>query len=301
MSKRGTRNHNTRKVAINQHQSETKTSHAHPALADDLRHLIARRQTLKLLTAGAAACLVGACDNGGAFSGPEAERTAKGPDGTMCTALPGETAGPFPADGSNNAHGTLANVLDDTGIVRRDMRPDIGGGPETAAPGTPLELTIKLEDVNRACAPLAGYALYLWHCDAVGNYSIYNTKQHNHLRGVAVSDENGEMQFTTIIPGCYPGRFPHMHFEVYRNLAATTDYRNRLLTSQLALPPAVCKAVYEGDESYSASRAAFARTSLAGDMIFADNTENQRNAQLISIKSADIARLEGVVNIALSA
>lgn len=60
---------------------------------------------------------------------------------------------------------------------------------------------------------------------ANSNYSLYSsgiTKQ-NFLRGVQVSDASGLVSFTTIFPGCYWGRWPHIHFEVYRSLALATD------------------------------------------------------------------------------
>ena len=34
------------------------------------------------------------------------------------------------------------------------------------------------------------------------------------LLGVQVTDANGRVTFTLIVPGCYPGRWPHIHFEV---------------------------------------------------------------------------------------
>lgn len=275
--------------------------HHHNALADDLRTLIVRRQTLKLITAGAAACLVGACNNSDAFPGPEAERTAKSADGRECIVDPSETAGPFPADGSNNANGSLANVLADTGINRVDIRPDIGGAPETAAGGIPLDLTITILDVGDNCKPLAGYALYLWHCDAEGQYSIYNISEHNYLRGLGVSNKAGQLRFKTIIPGCYRGRFPHMHFELYPTLASATDYRNRVLTSQLIIPPKICDAVYSAHPLYAESIENFKNIPLENDMIFADNTPKQQAAQTIEIKGGIKSGLKGKVDIGLVA
>ncbi len=271
--------------------------HHHSALPDDLKQLIARRQTLRLITSGAAACLVGACDNSIAFPGPEPEQTALSPDGSECIVHPTETAGPFPADGSNNAHGTLANVLDDSGIRRRDIRPDLGAGRKSAAGGIKLDLTINLLNVGEGCAPLEGYALYLWHCDAEGQYSIYNVAEHNYLRGLGISDTAGNLHFTTIIPGCYWGRYPHIHFEVYPNPEAATDYRNRLLTSQLALPPKICEAVYSAHPLYSKSLENLKNAPLERDMIFTDNTPKQLSAQTIRIKGGIKTGLQGEVTI----
>ncbi len=246
-------------------------------LQHDLRRLLDRRRMLILLGGGAAVAAIAAQGRPPRMPGAEADVTAIGPDGAECVKDPEETAGPYPADGSNRAHGTLANVLADSGIVRTDMRGDLKG--TAAAPGVPLELTLALVDVGNACRPLAGYALYLWHCDAGGRYSLYDLAEQTYLRAVGVADARGEVTFTTILPGCYRGRYPHMHFEVYPSLAKATDYRNRILTSQLAIPGDTCTAVYAGHAAYAASIGNFAASPLARDMIFADNTAKQLAAQ----------------------
>jgi protocatechuate 3,4-dioxygenase beta subunit len=260
----------------------------------DLGVLLGRRAALGWLASAGAAGLLASCgDQAGAQ-----EVSGKGADGLECVVHPAETAGPFPADGSNRAHGTLANVLADSGIVRQDMRSSLGK-PRDTAPGTQLDLTVTLVDVGRSCAPLAGHAIYLWHCDAEGRYSIYDLPGQSYLRAVGVTNESGETQFTTILPGCYPGRFPHMHFEVYPNLERATSYRNRILTSQLAVPADVCKAVYDGVAAYRDSVAAFARTSLERDGIFAGNTPKQLAAQTLALSGDPAGGYRGTVTIGL--
>jgi protocatechuate 3,4-dioxygenase beta subunit len=256
-------------------------------LPHDLGVLLQRRRVLKWLGSASLVTLVSACGDDPIFGRAEAEATATDAGGAVCVAHPGETAGPYPADGSNRAHGTLANVLDQSGIVRADMRPSLGtGGP--AADGVPLELTLSLANVGQACAPLAGYAIYLWHCDAIGRYSIYDLPDASYLRGVGVTDAAGNVTFKTVFPGCYPGRYPHMHFEVYPSLEAATSYKNRILTSQLAMPETVCHAVYEGAAAYKESIAHFARSPLKADGIFANNTPKQLAAQTPEL-SGDVA------------
>ena len=85
---------------------------------------------------------------------------------TAVQEIPQETAGPFPADGSRASNGTL-NVLTQSGIVRSDIRTSLGTGKVAAGIPTTIELT--LVAVNKNNAPLAGYALYIWHCDRDGN------------------------------------------------------------------------------------------------------------------------------------
>jgi protocatechuate 3,4-dioxygenase beta subunit len=263
-------------------------------LPHDLRMLLKRRQMLTLMASAGAAGLLTSCDM--LFSAEE-EVIATGADGAQCVAHPAETAGPFPADGSNQAHGTLANVLDDSGILRRDIRPDIQGGAETAAPGVRLQFTARLVNVSNACAPVKGHAMYLWHCDAEGRYSLYNLPDTAYLRGVGVSDDNGMVKFTTIVPGCYRGRYPHMHFEIYPSLEQATDYRNRILTSQLAIPTVACRAVYESGANYGTSLANFADSPLERDGIFADNTASQLAAQTLVMSGSAASGYTGEVTI----
>jgi len=142
-------------------------------LQHDLMAVLTRRRAMGLLMSLGATPLIAACD-GPAMSQPEQDRSSTGPNGVLCVKHPEETAGPFPADGSNRAHGTLANVLEQSGIVREDMRSSLGNA--STVEGIVLDLEITLQDVSSGCAPLAGYAVYLWHCDAAGQYSIYNVK-----------------------------------------------------------------------------------------------------------------------------
>jgi protocatechuate 3,4-dioxygenase beta subunit len=113
--------------------------------------------------------------------------------------------------------------------------------------------------------------VYLWHCDRDGNYSLYSSgvTTENYLRGVQVSDSTGNLSFTSIYPGCYSGRVPHVHFEVYRTLTAATSASNRIKTSQFAFPDASSNAVY-ATTGYSASVRNMAQISLATDNVFSD-------------------------------
>ncbi|MBL8564131.1 MAG: hypothetical protein JNM89_00270 [Hyphomicrobiaceae bacterium] len=268
-------------------------------LPHDLAAVLTRRRALGLI-ASAAAVATSACDNLPFAGKAEAEVVATGPDGVACVVHPEEVAGPFPADGSNKAHGTLANVLRDSGIVRRDMRANLesAGSP---AEGTVLDLTVSLVAVGPSCTPLAGHAVYLWHCDAAGRYSIYDLPDRSYLRAVGVSDEKGRIEFQTIIPGCYLGRYPHMHFEVYPSITSAIDYRQRVLTSQLAIPGDICSEVYGRDPVYQQSRDHFARSPLDRDMIFRDNTPKQLAAQTLAIERLADGSYRGSVTIGIKA
>jgi protocatechuate 3,4-dioxygenase beta subunit len=184
-----------------------------------------------------------------------------------CTAkIPSETAGPYPGDGSNGP-----NVLGLTGVVRSDIRSSFAGLSGTA---DGVQLTLVLTIVSSsACAPLAGQAVYLWHCDRPGRYSLYSSgvTNQNYLRGVQEADASGVVTFTTIFPGCYAGRWPHIHFEVYPGLAAATSVGNKIATSQIALPKTACDEVY-ALTGYESSVTNLSRVSLASDNVFSDGS-----------------------------
>ncbi len=236
-----------------------------------------RRQMLRWLSAGAVAsatplALV-ACGGGGDDAGSSASTSTSSSSSGSCSVIPSETAGPYPGDGTNSNSSGVVNVLTLSGIVRSDIRSSVAGLSGTAT-GVPLTLTLKLVNTASSCASLAGYAIYLWHCTSDGNYSLYSSSitSQNYLRGVQVTDSNGEVTFTTIFPGCYSGRWPHMHFEVYPSLAVATSGSNDVKTSQLAMPAAACNQVYGVASGYSASVANFAATSLSSDNVFSDTS-----------------------------
>lgn len=139
-----------------------------------------------------------------------------------------------------------------------------------------LTVTLALVDVNAGCAPLAGRAVYLWHCDINGNYSMYSqaVANENYLRGVQVTDANGQVTFTTIYPACYSGRWPHMHYEVYPSLAVATSGTAKVATSQLALPDAVNKLVF-AENGYSTSVSNYSKISLSSDNVFSDGATSE--------------------------
>ena len=186
---------------------------------------------------------------------------------TVDTQVPAETAGPFPGDGSNGP-----DVLDDTGIVRRDLRSSIGTSTTTAT-GVPLTVNLTVLDSADGYGAMEGVAVYVWHCDAQGRYSMYSpgVEDENYLRGVQPTDASGTATFTTVFPGCYPGRWPHIHFEVYRSTAEATSAGQIVRTSQIALPQAACEAVYADTATYPGSADDLSGTSLTQDMVFGDD------------------------------
>ncbi len=249
-------------------------------LAFDLSTLVHRRQALKLLGGAAVVAVAAACgssNNSDSKAASTTSSTAAGSSsttpssatGSSTTPIPEETAGPFPGDGTNGP-----NVLTESGIVRRDIRSSFGASSGTAE-GVPA--TVKLTVLDSATGgALPGAAVYLWHCDRDGNYSMYSqgAADQNYLRGVQEAGSDGSVTFQTIFPAAYSGRWPHMHFEVYPSLAEATKAGTPVATSQLALPEDSCDLVY-ATSGYEQSVTNLARTSLATDMVFSDGVSQQ--------------------------
>ena len=176
--------------------------------------------------------------------------------------------------------------------MRSDIRSSLAGASGVAG-GVPLTVQLTLVNANASCADLSGYAIYLWHCDREGRYSMYSSgvTAENYLRGVQATDANGVASFTTIFPGCYAGRVPHIHFEVYRSLATATASTSKIKTSQLAFPVASCQAVY-ATTGYSASVSNLAQISFATDNVFSDGTSLQLTTVTGDTTSGYVAALQ---------
>jgi protocatechuate 3,4-dioxygenase beta subunit len=200
--------------------------------------------------------------------------------------IPQETAGPFPGDGSNGP-----NVLTESGIVRKDITKSFGSASGVAA-GVPLTVELAVLDAAKDTA-LQGAAVYIWHCDAQGRYSLYDGEitGENYLRGVQAADANGNVTFTTVFPAAYQGRWPHIHFEVYSSLSEATAAGKISSTSQLALPAEVCNTVY-ATSGYDGSSQNMSRTSLQNDNVFGDDGGVKQLAAVTgSVQDGYVARL----------
>ncbi len=119
------------------------------------------------------------------------------------TPTPRQTAGPFypdqfPADGDND----LVQVKGQIGIARGEI----------------LLLAGTVMDVDGK--PLAGARVEIWQCDAGGRY--HHSRDSSSAApdpsfqgwGQFVTAADGAYRFRTIRPVPYPGRTPHVHFQV---------------------------------------------------------------------------------------
>lgn len=239
----------------------------------DIQTLISRRGVLGLVGVGVGTVALAACSST-ETAGSSSSSVAATPSSTANSIsaedlpdgeIPDETAGPYPGDGSNGP-----DVLEQTGIVRQDIRSSIDGG--TTADGVPLTFRFTVLDMANDDVPFEGVAVYAWHCDAQGRYSMYSSgvEDESYLRGVQVADSNGEVTFTSVFPGCYTGRWPHIHFEVYPDVESIDDYTNAIATSQLAFPEEACHAVYELAE-YDGSSRNLSDITLESDNVFGED------------------------------
>jgi protocatechuate 3,4-dioxygenase beta subunit len=288
-------------------------------LAFDVGTLLGRRRALVLFAGAGAGVALAACGGGGSDDTATAASASTTTGGTSTStstttdggpgggpggappgggmggsdtasssdpnAIPNETAGPYPGDGSNGP-----DVLLESGIVRSDITASFGSST-TVAEGVPLTMTLTVTDSDSG-DPLPGHAVYLWHCDREGRYSMYSegVEGENYLRGVQEAGADGTVTFTSVFPGCYAGRWPHVHFEVYESLDVATSSGAIVATSQLAFPQDVCETVYAAD-GYEQSVGNLAGVSLESDGIFSDGYDTQLAAMSGSVRSGYTATL----------
>lgn len=157
--------------------------------------------------------------------------------GTACPVTPRQTQGPF---------------YFDPRLVRQDLA--------EGKAGVPLSLRLQIVEAS-ACAPSERARVDLWHCDASGAYSGYDSERstgERWLRGTQFADADGVVTFRTLYPGWYEGRAPHIHVK-----AVMADGRE--LVSQLYFPDALSDQLYaEGAYAGRAGR----RLRNAEDWIF---------------------------------
>lgn len=166
--------------------------------------------------------------------------------GVDCVLIPQETEGPYGLDLSGNA-----------GIFRQDIT--------EGRPGISLDLVMTIVNVNDNCRPIPNARVDIWHCDKDGVYSGYNqpganTVGQTFMRGIQMTDSNGQVKFHTIYPGWYTGRITHIHFQVFMSSVLKA-------TSQMAFPDSLNTDVYN-TPLYAAHGQNDSVASNAADMVF---------------------------------
>lgn len=164
----------------------------------------------------------------------ESLRGAQAASDLTCTLAPTMTEGPYWVDEKLN-------------------RADITSGTTRASVlnGVPLTLAIKVYAANgESCGvnPVQNVQIDIWHADAIGAYSDVSgngqssTVGQNFLRGYQTTDSKGIVNFTTIYPGWYVGRTPHIHVRARAYDASGNITYN--FTTQLFFNETITDAVY---------------------------------------------------------
>ncbi|CAF1346111.1 unnamed protein product [Adineta steineri] len=110
-----------------------------------------------------------------------------------CTLTPEIEEGPYYYNGS---------------LVRQNITESLNGIPFT--------LILHVIDTNN-CSAIVNAAVDIWHCNTVGVYSHFETSTLStttYLRGIQLTNTNGQAKFITIYPGYYGGRATHIHVKV---------------------------------------------------------------------------------------
>ena len=180
----------------------------------DRRHLMLGAGAFGL----AVPLLAGAC----ARQRPAASGRGRLIAGDTCPVTPSQTEGPFYFD-------------------PKLVRTAIAEG----RPGVPLRLRLQIVDAAD-CGALDKTRVDIWHCDAAGQYSGYDSERsagETFLRGTQFADDEGIVSFATIFPGWYDGRATHIHCKAWAG-------DGREVTSQIYFPDALSDAVY-GEGPYA--------------------------------------------------
>jgi protocatechuate 3,4-dioxygenase beta subunit len=201
----------------------------------------------------------------------QTSRPSAGP--LSCVATPEQTEGPY---------------FVDERLLRSDIRTD--PADNSMKQGVPLLLRLTVSTIGKSgCSPLTGAMVDIWHCDAIGLYSdIAGGRQptagRKFLRGYQITDGNGMVRFTTIYPGWYPGRTPHIHFKVFVE-------NHSMITGQLYFPDPITDHVYATRPPYR-ERKAQRDTFNADDFIFV----KQRGADtILKLQEQDRSSLASLV------
>ena len=119
-----------------------------------------------------------------------------------------------------------------------------------------MRLAVRVRNAE-SCKPIENAVVDIWHCDALGSYSGFESSgggppgggggpgggnsspstDTTYLRGAQVTNADGIVEFETIYPGWYQGRTVHIHAKVHID-------NQTVLTSQLFFDEDVNKAAY---------------------------------------------------------
>lgn len=168
------------------------------------------------------------------------------------------------------------------------LRSDIREGQA----GLDLNLLVTVSKLaSGAATPLQYAYVDIWHCNGLGYYSDEpagmgnpNTLGYTYLRGYQITNARGVAKFTTIYPGWYTGRTPHIHVRV-RTYSGNTTTLN--MTTQFFFDENISDYVYANISPYNTRGARGTRN--ANDNVY--NSISGGGAQLMLRISPNGARL----------
>ena len=138
-------------------------------------------------------------------------------DSSSCTLTAQQTEGPY---------------YFDPDAVRSDIRED--------REGVGRRVAVRVRDAE-SCEPLRNAIVDVWHCDATGVYSGFESGQgERFLRGAQVTGSDGIVECVTVYPGWYRGRTTHIHAKVHVD-------NQTVLTTQFYFDDDVSQRVYARD------------------------------------------------------
>ena len=117
------------------------------------------------------------------------------------------------------------------------------------------------------------------------------------MRGVQQTDANGKVTFTTIVPGCLAGRYPHIHVAIFPTLGSASVGTNAVFATQLILPADLCAAVYADTTTYAGAQANFSAITLAADPVFGDNSADQNGNRTLAASGSVAAGYTAAVTL----
>jgi protocatechuate 3,4-dioxygenase beta subunit len=205
---------------------------------------------------------VSACTGGsGSPAGAPPATSSTASSSTASSTAPSSASARDLLPGPGPCPPTPATIAGPTWFDAHVMRSDVREG----RPG--VELTLAFRVVRAGpCTPVPGAVVDLWQADAGGVYSGFAgarpgdggppdgrdeygrpqaraTDPGRALRGTQPASADGVVQFTTIYPGWYPTRTPHLHVEVHVGGAT-------VLTTQVFFDDAVSDRVFAAHPEY---------------------------------------------------
>jgi protocatechuate 3,4-dioxygenase beta subunit len=211
--------------------------------------LLSRREALELLSI-ASAVVTASCSGSETPTSPSSTAsttttttTTGSGNSTACVVSPNETVGPYPSLGD---------------YLRRNIT--------DGKPGLPLALTLTVVNAASGCAPVANASVEIWQCDHEGVYSEYGEgRGQTFLRGIQITDAQGQVTFETLYPGWYQGRATHIHVEVSVN-------GRSVKVTQIAFPEDITAEVYRTGVYAAKGQST---TTNARDNVFADSVAQE--------------------------